>query len=353
MSFFVIKLLTGDAARRSEAYARAATNPRNSRLDQTRVSGIGVLAISAILLIGHIAVAQTAGAASHYLRRGIERYNAGDFDGAIADFSEAIDVNSGFVKTSEKRRNSSHFKADQKSDGADEDRIVVVDSFNAVSYYDRGMAWHAKGEVDRAIDDFNKAIASNPRYIDAYLARGRAWHSKKDFAKAIADYDHAISLDPRCTFAYNNRGIARKDLQDLRGAISDFDRAITLNPNLAQAYINRGAARCAAGDLTGARTDLDKAIATEPRNGMAYNNRGTVRQAAGDSDGALADYNLAILLDPKNAFAYVNRGLTLLQQGNITGAQADFKRALIIAPALRPGIERFFLRRPSNSGSIN
>lgn len=344
MNFFAFNPLTGDPVLRSKTYTRAGSYSRKISIDPARIPIIALLAISAILLTGHIAGAQSTGSPSYYLKRGIEHYNSGDFDEAIADFSEAIDINSGLVKRTEKKRSSSHFKGDYKSDRADQNRIVVVDPLNAVAFYDRGIVWLAKGEVDRAIDDLSKAIGSNPRYIDAYLARGKAWHSKKDLTRAIADCDRAIDLDPRSAFAYNNRGIARKDSQDLPGAISDFDRAIILNPDLTQAYVNRGAARCAAGDLTGARSDLDKAIASDPHNGKAYNNRGTVRQAAGDSNGALDDYNQAILLDPENAFAYVNRGLTLLQQGNTTGAEADFKRALAFAPALRPGIEQFLLR---------
>lgn len=184
MNFVALEMLSGD---------RAVAGKTHSRISGPLDMGISVLAllgISAVLLAGLVttAGAQTTNAATYYLKRGIERYNARDFEAAIADFSEAIEINSGFVKSPARKRNSSNFTDNQKAGTADDDRIVVADAFNSLAYYDRGIAWHAKGNVDRAIDDLNRAIGINPRYIDAYLTRGRAWHSKGDLALAIADY---------------------------------------------------------------------------------------------------------------------------------------------------------------------
>jgi len=337
-------------ARASQSEEHALAGRTRSQIPRIRELGISVLAlvgVSAVLVAGLVTTtgAQTNSSATYHLKRGVERYHARDFEAAIADFSEAIEIHSGLVKSPGKNRHRSNFKDQQKAEIADDDRIIVADSFNALAYYNRGMAWQAKGDVDRALDDFNQAIAINPRYRDAYLIRGRAWHSKGGFNRAIADYNQAMALDPRSALAYNNRGIARKDLQDLAGAITDFDQALRLDPRLVQAYINRGAARCAVGDLAGATADLNQAISSDPHNPMAYNNRGTIRQAAGDFTGALADYNQAIRLDPESALAYVNRGLTRLQQGDLDGAETDFARALSLAPALKPRIERFLRRK--------
>ena len=43
----------------------------------------------------------------------------------------------------------------------------------AASYVDRGNSSFAKGEMDRAIVDFNLALEFNPRYADAFYNRGR------------------------------------------------------------------------------------------------------------------------------------------------------------------------------------
>src|SRR5215468_5590598 len=74
--------------------------------------------------------------------------------------------------------------------------------------------------------------AQNSRAYSAasYLERGNAWMAKGEIERAIADYDLAIAFDSRSALAYYNRAIARGLNGDLDGAIRDYDRTIELNP---------------------------------------------------------------------------------------------------------------------------
>jgi tetratricopeptide (TPR) repeat protein len=65
-----------------------------------------------------------------------------------------------------------------------------------------------KGEVDRAIQDYNKAIDLNSEDATAYNNRGSACAHKGDLDAAIQDYSKAIDLNPEDAAAYYNRGIA-------------------------------------------------------------------------------------------------------------------------------------------------
>lgn len=56
----------------------------------------------------------------------------------------------------------------------------------AEDYYNRGDAHFKKGETDRAILDFTKAIEMNPRFANAYYYRGMAYHRKKDYDQVIS-----------------------------------------------------------------------------------------------------------------------------------------------------------------------
>jgi hypothetical protein len=48
------------------------------------------------------------------------------------------------------------------------------DPKDATAYYDRGAAWHAKGEYDRAIADYNEAVRLDPKY-----AHGLHWPRRR------------------------------------------------------------------------------------------------------------------------------------------------------------------------------
>ena len=64
-----------------------------------------------------------------------------------------------------------------------------------------------KGDFDRAIADFNRAIELKPDYAEAYNNRGNAYSDKGDFDHAIADFSKAIELKPDFPIAYNNRSV--------------------------------------------------------------------------------------------------------------------------------------------------
>ena len=53
-----------------------------------------------------------------------------------------------------------------------------------------------KGDYDRAIADYDRAIQLKPDYADAYVGRGVAYGEKGDYDRAIADFDRAIQLKP-------------------------------------------------------------------------------------------------------------------------------------------------------------
>ena len=92
--------------------------------------------------------------------------------------------------------------------------------------------WHAKQEYDKAIADYDQAIALDPKLAMAYNNRGTPGTPSRTYDKAIADYDQAIALDPKYAMAYSNRGNAWYAKQAYDKAIADYDQAIALDPKL-------------------------------------------------------------------------------------------------------------------------
>src|SRR5262249_52992206 len=72
-----------------------------------------------------------------------------------------------------------------------------------------------------------------------YVESGNEWLKKGEIERAIADYDLAIAFDASAV-AFYNRALALQRKGDLAGALSDYTQAIELNPRDANAYLNRG-----------------------------------------------------------------------------------------------------------------
>ena len=200
--------------------------------------------------------------AEKFLKDGEAKFRKKDYQGAIADFTEAI-----------------RLKPDHAS-----------------AYFNRGVVKYNLGDKEGAITDYTQAISLKPDHAGAYYNRGLAKADLGDKEGAITDYTQAINLKPDFALAYYNRGLAKADLGDKEGAIADFTQAISLKPNHAGAYYNRGNAKSALGDKEGAIADFTQAISLNPDDAFAYNNRGFAKSALGDKEGAINDLKQAAQL---------------------------------------------------------
>jgi tetratricopeptide (TPR) repeat protein len=203
----------------------------------------------------------------------------------------------------------------------------------AIEHYNRGIAWKAKGDLDRAIADYTEAIRLDPQHERAYVNRGNAWQAKGDLDRAIADYDEAIRLDAKDADAYDNRGIAWKHKGDLDRAIADYTEAIRLDPKDATPHYNRGIAWSRKGDVDRAVADYTAAIRLDPKEAAPYHNRGNAYASKKDYEHAVADYTEAIRLDPADADYFNARcwGRALAGK-DLNGALADCNASLRLRP---------------------
>jgi len=163
--------------------------------------------------------------ATAFYNSGVDKYNAGDYQGAIADYNQAIKLKPDY----------------------------------ATAYFNRGSSKYNLGDYQGAIADYSQAIKLNPDYAEAYINRGVSKDDLKDYQAAIADFNQAIKLKPDYAAAYTNRGVSKGKSGDYQGAIADFNQAIKLNPDYADAYYNRGNSKYNLKDNKGAINDFRQA----------------------------------------------------------------------------------------------
>ncbi|GHT84011.1 hypothetical protein FACS1894137_06500 [Spirochaetia bacterium] len=254
------------------------------------------------------------------------------YDRAIADFTQAIRLDPNDAGAYCERGNAYVDKQDYDRAIADYNQAIRLDPNHTFAYNNRGSAYDAKQDYDRAIADYNQAIRLDPNDASAYNNRGNAYLNKQDYDRAIADYNQAIRLDPNNALVYNNRGFAYFNKQDYDRAIADFNQAIRIDPNHTLAYNNRGNAYYNKGDYDRAIADFNQAIRIDPNDAGAYCERGEAYAGKQDYDRAIADFNQAIKLDPNDAYAYNNRGNAYYNKGDYDRAIVDYTKALNIDP---------------------
>ena len=201
----------------------------------------------------------------------------------------------------------------------------------------RGTAYYILKDFNTALGDFNTVLQGNPDNLIALFGRGTIYGELGKNEEEIADYDKAIQLDSSNVFkvlAYNNRGVSYEELRQYEKAIADYTEAIKLDPEYAEAYRNRGNSYREIGEYEQAIADYTEAIRFNPEYTEAYYNRGVTHSQTAKYEQAIADYTEAIRLNPEYTEAYYNRGFIYDEIENHQQAIADYTEAIRLNPKL-------------------
>jgi tetratricopeptide (TPR) repeat protein len=218
----------------------------------------------------------------------------------------------------------------------------------ALANYDRALAlqpdfiqaWNNRGAVlkqmkryEEALNSYDRALGLQPDHVEILNNRAGVLHELKRYGEALANYDRALTLRPGHAEALSNRGITLQALGRHAEALTSYGSALAARPDFVEAFINRGIALYDLKRFDEALTSYDRALALWPDNADALSNRGNALVKLLRYDAALASYDDALRLQPHHSEAYHNRGLALHGLGRFDEALASYDRAL----ALRPG----------------
>jgi tetratricopeptide (TPR) repeat protein len=132
-------------------------------------------------------------------------------------------------------------------------------------------------------------IRVNDKSAEAYFNRAWLYQYKGDMQKALQDYSKAIELDKGMKDALYNRGVLSAGMKKLEEALKDFSEVIRLDPSAADAYCNRGNIHYRMGKLDLALADYSSGLKADPHEADLFYNRAIVYLAKGDKSSATED----------------------------------------------------------------
>ena len=125
----------------------------------------------------------------------------------------------------------------------------------------RGLAYAEMGRSDRAMRDYNAAIAADAGFAPAYNNRGNLHANAGDLDRAIADHSKAVEIDPDYVEAYYNRAVDFEETGALDKALEDYETAVRIDPDYSLAFVSRASAHCRLGNAAAAMDDFLAALA--------------------------------------------------------------------------------------------
>jgi TolA-binding protein len=108
------------------------------------------------------------------------------------------------------------------------DKAIAANPKFAEAYNNRGLAFYNLNLYQEALQDFSQSIRMKPDYAEAFNNRGNVYYELDQYEKAQADFDQSLKLKPKYPKAQMNRGLAFFQMQKMDQACDDFRRACDL-----------------------------------------------------------------------------------------------------------------------------
>lgn len=211
-----------------------------------------------------------------YFAKALECNALKDKKGAIANYTQAIKLNSNYAKAYNNRGNIVYELSLEK-------RFLckIANKFAAIT-------------------DYIRAILSEPSLVESYINIGVVCSSMTAYLTAIDHYNKAIEINSSNFVAYCYRGMAYEKLGQYEAAMENYNKAIEINPSYIEAYVIRAVLHNRLEDTQKAIDDCTKAIEINPKYAQAYFVRSVIRYNAGDEKNGVIDNSHSVLIDHEN-----------------------------------------------------
>lgn len=178
-------------------------------------------------------------AASHTYDKGYQKWASFDAEKAIREVDQEDDADASFERTSTEEVTETRTPSGAKTNvvsvpSSSTSRTNEDDNKSAVSRTDeereRGNRHFKRGEFQKAITLYTRAIAADPRSVAAYANRAMAHLKLSDYRRALTDCNTALKIDSRHVKCLLRRGMASNGLGCHRAALRDLVEALRISP---------------------------------------------------------------------------------------------------------------------------
>ncbi len=157
--------------------------------------------------------------------------------------------------------------------------------------------------------------------------KGNSEGQKKLLKEAIKQFELALGTNPKLVEAQSNIGFAYLTLHDYRKAITAFEKALLINPNHLNTLNGLSTAYAFNKNIDQALKTFNKLTTLDPGNSQYWFNKGSVLQKAGRAQEAEQSYLQALKAQPNDQRTLFNLGTLYENQGELEKARPYYEKA--------------------------
>jgi tetratricopeptide (TPR) repeat protein len=167
-----------------------------------------------------------------------------------------------------------------------------------VGHNNLGLILLQNGQLDEAVEHFQKALEINPEYSEAYSNLGLAFYRKGRLDDAITNYQQALEITPKSFVTHGDLGNALFQEGRVADAVVQYREALDIKPNYQEARSNLALAFLQQGQLDDALAQYKKALEIDLNSFETHYNFGVVLIRKGKTDEAIVQFREALRLNP-------------------------------------------------------
>jgi tetratricopeptide (TPR) repeat protein len=191
-------------------------------------------------------------------------------------------------------------------------------------------AYRLLSQIQTATEDYSNALASIDKALklkdnpENNYSHGQISERMKNYNQAEIDYDKAIAKNKLYLEAFLAQANLKLLLNKLDKAMENCNAAFKIDPNSREAYLTRSRIYVKQTEYTKAIDDVSKLLSGSPNDKELFLIRGTYYQEFTQNQNAINDFTKAILIDPKYSEAIFKRAFSYEQVGDFKSAIKDY-----------------------------
>jgi Flp pilus assembly protein TadD len=152
---------------------------------------------------------------------------------------------------------------------------------NPDALHNLGQRYQQKGEYQKAIENYKKAIAMRPTFYNAYNNLATCYGELKMYPEAIDALEKCIKLKPDDYYAMSNLAVIMMNTGKPEDALRFAKQAVDTEPAYVNGRITYGAMLANTGHYDEAEKQFSEALRLEPNNATARSNLERLKAAKG------------------------------------------------------------------------
>lgn len=169
-------------------------------------------------------IASAPDRADKEFQEGMKRMGPGKYPDAVVHFTRALAIYGQLPNAYLERGNANRVLGEMDAALADYQAAADLNPVLPEAHSGIAMIYIERHDTVRALEHLNKSIALHPT-VEAFYQRGQILESQGHHEKAIADYNRAIAEETDSPYMYRARALAKENLGDLEGAHADREIA--------------------------------------------------------------------------------------------------------------------------------